>query len=65
MTVEEFNNTKFGARMQVIYRGEAREIVSVDFEEKLIGLNDKFYDPEDPDDIAQINWVRCENCKLV
>jgi hypothetical protein len=57
MTIEEFNNTRFGNGMKVIYKGVENDIVSVDFEESLIGLGDV--------EEGEIYWVRCENVNLV
>jgi hypothetical protein len=59
MSIEEFNDTRFGNGMKVIYRGEENDIVSVDFEESLIGIG-----IEGGDD-GEIHWVRCENVTLV
>ena len=57
MTLEEFNNSRFGANMFVMYQGKDHYVISLDFEEALFGLvpdkND--YDPE------EWKWVRCEN----
>jgi hypothetical protein len=58
MTKEEFDNTKFHADMQCIYKGKTRELISVDFEERLIGLVSE----SDPD---MCDWVRCENINLI
>nr|DAZ81093.1 MAG TPA: zinc ribbon domain protein [Caudoviricetes sp.] len=38
MTIEEFSQTGFHAGMKVRYKGEIRDLVSVDFEENLIGI---------------------------
>jgi len=67
MTIEEFDKTSFKAEMKAMYKGEIREIVTVDFEEKLIGFEDpteELFD-EEGESIAVINWVRCENCELI
>ncbi len=56
MTIEEFNNTRFGAKMFCLYRGEEHLIGSVDFDEKLIGLSVPGTD--------EYTWVRCENITL-
>lgn len=57
MTIEEFNNTRFGAGMKAKYKGEVYTIGSVDFEEKLVGI----YMPED----LETTWVRCENISII
>ena len=59
MTIEEFNNKSFGANMKVAHRGVIYDLVSVDFEEALIG-----YDMGDDSD-NDVCWARCENCTLV
>ena len=58
MTLEEFDNTKFHADMQCIYKSRTRDVVSVDFEEKLLALVNE----SDPD---LWDWVRCENIVLI
>ncbi len=57
MTIEEFNIMTFVTEMKARYKEDTFEIVSVDFEEKLIGLD------MTGDDI--ISWVRCENVEIV
>lgn len=67
MTIQEFDKTGFKAEMKAKYKGEIREIATVDFEEKLIGFEDqteKVFDKEG-EELAVINWVRCENCELI
>lgn len=56
MTIEEFDKTGFTGQMKIEYKGEIHELASVDFEEKLVAysLNDE-----------DLNWVRCENTKLI
>lgn len=54
MSIEEFKNARFGAGNTVTYNGKTRQIVSVNFEENLIGL----LNPLDDD---SLDWVRCEN----
>ena len=58
MTLQQFNNTRFGAGMRCIYKGQTRDIGSVEFEEKLLGLVNEWDDEE-------LNWVRCENIELI
>ena len=57
MTLEEFEKTSFGAKMIVIFNDEKRNIVSVDFDQSLIGL--------ETDDEGEVKWVRCENAIIV
>lgn len=56
MTIEEFDNFKFHAGMVVKYQERLYAVASVDFEERLMGLDD----PE----IQDVRWKRCENCTL-
>ena len=62
MTIEEFNNTRFGAGMKCIrnselYAGRVYLIGSVDFYECLLEIYEG--GSEDSD------WVRCENITLI
>ena len=50
--INEFNNHPFNANTKVIYKDKEHEVLSVDFEEKLIQLKNK-------------DWVRCENCQII
>ena len=56
MTQEQFRNQEWGVGMECTYKGKTRDIISVDFEEDLIGLAADWSD--------QIQWVRCENVEL-
>jgi len=56
MTQEQFRNQKWGVAMECTYKDKTRDIISVDFEEDLIGLTTDWSD--------QIQWVRCENVEL-
>ncbi|HET6558095.1 MAG TPA: hypothetical protein VFG54_12320 [Prolixibacteraceae bacterium] len=67
MTIIEFDNTAFTANSKAVYKGDSYEIATVNFEEKLIGLedpHDKVFD-EDGEESPAIYWVRCENCKMI
>jgi hypothetical protein len=57
MTTEEFDKQRWGVDMKCIYDGKTRDIISVDFPERLVGLS---YDGE-----SEVQWVRCENVKLI
>jgi len=61
MTIDQFNNSRFGANDKVIYNGQKYDIISVDFEEALIGIDEKIPGSDEDD----ISWKRCENCELV
>lgn len=58
MTIEEFNETKWSANMQCAYAHKVREVASVNFAEKLVGLCSL-------NEADEIDWVRCENIKIV
>jgi hypothetical protein len=61
MNIEEFKKTRFHADMWVIYNGEFKYVISVDFVEFLVGLVDEKADiPAD-----EWSWARCENIDLV
>ena len=61
MTIKEFNQIGFGIGMKVEYKGNTYDIISVDFEEALIGIEE--IDCGDGD--KEISWKRCGNCKLI
>ena len=63
MTIEEFNNTRFGNGDQAVYNkdGIRYQIKSLDFDEKLVGIitdSDNLVDGE-------LTWVRCENINYI
>lgn len=61
MTQEQFDKQKWGVDMKCVYDERIRDIVSVDFEERLIGLRpETIFDKGD-----DISWVRCENVELI
>lgn len=60
MTITQFDATAFNGTETVIYDGHAYPLVSVDFKEKLIGINEF---PDDDED-ETITWKRCENCEI-
>lgn len=57
MTLQEFDETKWGAHMQCIYAHKVREVASVNFPERLVGLASL-------DEVDEIDWVRCENVTI-
>lgn len=59
MTISEFNKTRFNCGMFAIYEGNKYQIVSVEFDEALIGLSGVVFGSEAP------YWVRCENVEIV
>ena len=48
----------FKADMKAMYKDKEHDVVTVDFEEKLLGLEDPLF-PE------ETKWVRCENCEII
>jgi hypothetical protein len=58
MTIDQFDCMSFKSDMKAMYDGQEFDVVSVDFEEKLIGL-------EDPEFPEETKWVRCENCQII
>lgn len=69
MTREEFNQKRFGAGTIIRYipTGKTFFVVSVDFQEQLIGVDeDEFFDnvPDDSEE-SGIRWLRCENCEII
>lgn len=66
MTIEEFSQTGFYAGMKVRYKGEIRDLIPVDFEENLIGIESGEIECEECGHVeTDIQWVRCENCDLI
>jgi hypothetical protein len=57
MTAEEFDRRGFGFNESCIYKGVRYPIVSVDFEERLVGIKGYVQNEED----GEWTWVRCEN----
>jgi len=63
MTIEEFDKTGFTGQMKCRYKLQEYDIISVDFEEKLIAINEaKRFDYED---CFQPDWKRCENITII
>lgn len=60
MKNKEFIAFKFGAGQKVLYKGKEYDLVSVDFEEQLIGFIDETNNLSDT-----VTWVRCENCEII
>ncbi len=57
MSIGEFNTTSFTSGTRVKHNGSVYWVKSVDFEEKLIGI-EKRYD-------CEIEWKRYENCEII
>ena len=62
MTIEQFDKTRFTLNMRFLYKGKEYPFFSVDFEERLVGINEN--NQEVTDDM-QLNWKRCENIELI
>lgn len=58
MTIKEFDNTKWTGQMKCRYKLKEYDIVSVDFEERLIAI-------QETNDEEQLDWKRCENVTLI
>ena len=62
MTTEKFDNTGFTGQMRCLYKNKEYPIFMVDFEERLIAINET--NQEVTDDM-QLDWKRCENITLI
>jgi len=63
MTIEQFDKTGFTGGMKCRYKLQEYDIIMVDFEEKLIAINEtKTYNDDSDDDLF---WKRCENITLL
>lgn len=66
MTIEEFNNTRFGFGIKAIYDGKVYDIESIDFQEAIFGLNNGTVEcSKCGHEFIDILWVRCENCEIM
>lgn len=63
MTLQEFDNQKWVKGMKARYEDQEYWLRSVNFKERLIGLQYEFLDPETDNDGVQ--WVRCESVELI
>ncbi len=63
MSIEEFDNAKFSGKSKVEYKGSTYDVYAVEFEEKLIAINQFNYSDSDED--FELQWKRCENVKLI
>lgn len=60
MTITEFNNQSWGAFTTVIYKGRERRVISVDFAEGLVGIDEEISGADED----EISWKRCENVEI-
>lgn len=63
MTAEEFDKTGFTGQMKCRYKLQKYDIVSVDFEERLIAIYET--DTWEHDEYISPDWKRCENITLI
>lgn len=59
--ITHFMDRSFGGGDRVIYKGKQYPIISVDFEEQLVGIPS----PYEGCDENEIQWVRCENVEII
>lgn len=67
MTIEQFNNTRWGAGMRVHcnpmgmrYEPYVADVAGVDFDQSLIGVKKDL-----ESETEELSWFRCENCEIV
>jgi hypothetical protein len=58
MEISDFNKTRFGSGMKVLYDGFTYKIIEVNFTESLLGIQDE-------NNFDDVFWVRCENVEVV
>ena len=58
MEISEFNKTRFGKGMKVLYDNFIYKIKEVNFTESLIGIQDE-------NGFDDVFWVRCENVEVI
>lgn len=63
MTIEEFDKTGFTGGMKCVHKGKEYEIISVDFEERIIAINE--FDIFGDNGADDLDWKRCENIELL
>jgi len=63
MTIEEFDKTGFTGQMKCEYKGKEYDIISVDFEERIIAINET--QSFDDDGRDELDWKRCENITIL
>lgn len=62
MTQEQFDKTGFTGQMRCLYKGKEYPIYSVDFEERLIAINET---NQDVTDDMPLDWKRCESIEII
>jgi len=62
MTAQEFDNTGFTGNMRCLYKNKEYPICSVDFEERLIAINET---SQELTEGTQLDWKRCENITII
>ena len=61
MTIDDFNNYRFGSNVRVEFKGRIRDLFSVNLDQALIGLVEDCQGSDEGD----IEWVRCENVAIL
>ena len=56
MNQKDFSNTKFHAGMQIVYKGDIYELMGVDFELGLFGI--------DLDSKLELTWLDIKDCNF-
>ena len=63
MTIEEFDKTGWTGNMKCVHKKKEYEIISVDFEERIIAINE--FDSFGDNGADDLDWKRCENIELL
>jgi hypothetical protein len=61
MSIEDFNDTRFTHNQSVMYKGDVYKLKAVDFEEALLGIDEKIPGTGK----RYISWKRCENIEII
>lgn len=63
MTIEEFDQTRWTGNMRCLYKEKEYPIYSVDFEERIIAIDEVgLFEINEKDGL---DWKRCENITLI
>ncbi len=63
MTAEEFDKTGFTGQMKCRYKLQEYDIISVDFEERLFGIDES--ETYEDEGFFGLHWKRCENITII
>ena len=61
MSIEDFKKYKFSASTRISHKGIERDLMSINFEEALIGMIEICSGCDD----GNLEWVRCENVVII